>query len=1033
MSKKPTHRVAGVDATRKPASSEAMAEGASGRRIAGRYSVEGTLGAGGMGVVLRGRDDKLRRDVAIKLLPTDAVGSERARARLVREARAAASLEHPGIVRIYDVGTTEEGEAFIVMELVRGRSLRALLAEGGLSLAERVRLIGEIAGALSYAHAAGLVHRDVKPDNVFVRDDGRAVVLDFGLARTAEDDTSEDGVTVTNVTADGVIAGTPAYMAPEQFAGEPLDGRADQFALGVVAYQALTGSLPWKSTNGAQMLAEILSKNPAPPSSVAPALPAALDTPVLRALAKQPGDRYADVESFAKALAAAVATKVPAAPAAAQAGDATPTDSVPGPIDATVTQAPASPVRRRSRRALAIVAVAAAAVLAVDHYGWVRQAVTAPAPAATGSAAARVASVHPGTVLACPAFEVRDASDSPGWIGAAAADAFCRKAVLRIGGSYERLRVPAELLGLPARPSSTLPHDPYDAAGARAQALARARGEDGAVIADGEVELVREGFDVVVRLERSGGEVGRGQGRGRDVAGAVERALGDLVGVGALPVATPLDGEVADLFPVTAADLRGDLLDLNVFGRNPEAPCSRLEGRSGELGVARHVIEHNCRYALARIPGPAPAVDLDATSPMRLAHSAVARIQVGIRPDEATLATLDDELAREPSAQRRAALATSLAALRSDSDPARARELALAAVLANPRFEGAWGALVAASYDRSGMTDVQRAASAWVPSDWNGYNTLARFGAPGAAERVRYQRLGYLLFGLQPAGGVTLADVLLDAGDVEAARALAAEVQLSEAPPAIKLAAAELIRARVEAAEGQFHAAFERVLRFMATWPEYGWGQTGDMMLTLVGREVGFILGREREYADAFVSRYLLSEPAAVVPFDLTVFMPVAINCALASPELAVRCVAAVRRELASPRHLYHIDVNALLEGAVAHAEGRYHEAAAAFRPLAAAAPSLLTARAAVVISNALDRAGDHDLAERIDAPLRDRSVLYAGAGPADVRSAFRAAATRRHADARAHAGKVIAAWGTQRHPPAHVRRMRELLARLPP
>jgi serine/threonine-protein kinase len=159
-----------------------MSEPASGSQLAGRYTVLGKLGAGGMGVVLEARDQRLDRLVAVKLLPAEAVGDRRARERLLREARAAAGLEHPGIVHVYDVGETDEGGAFLVLELVRGRSWRTLL-EKGVPRAESLRIVREVGEALVFAHRAGFVHRDVKPDNVMVRDDGRVVVLDFGLAK----------------------------------------------------------------------------------------------------------------------------------------------------------------------------------------------------------------------------------------------------------------------------------------------------------------------------------------------------------------------------------------------------------------------------------------------------------------------------------------------------------------------------------------------------------------------------------------------------------------------------------------------------------------------------------------------------------------------------------------------------------------------------------------------------------------------------------------------------------------------------------
>ncbi|MCZ7684902.1 MAG: serine/threonine protein kinase [Sandaracinaceae bacterium] len=160
-----------------------------GTRIDGRYRIVGPLGEGGMGVVYRARDERLGRQVALKTLPAARVGDAQARARLVREARAAAALEHPGIAQVYDVGETEDGGAYLVMELVRGTSLRRAMA--ALSRDRILELLEQIAHALDHAHANGVIHRDIKPDNVMVRDDGRAVLLDFGLAKDVGVGTAE--------------------------------------------------------------------------------------------------------------------------------------------------------------------------------------------------------------------------------------------------------------------------------------------------------------------------------------------------------------------------------------------------------------------------------------------------------------------------------------------------------------------------------------------------------------------------------------------------------------------------------------------------------------------------------------------------------------------------------------------------------------------------------------------------------------------------------------------------------------------------
>ncbi len=240
--------------------------------IADRFVVERPLGAGGMGVVLRAKDRRLGRPVAIKVLSRELTADPASRARFLREARANAGFSHPHIVQLYDVGETAAGDVYLVMELVAGRSLRALRDDASFGLAARARALVEVARALGAAHARGFVHRDVKPDNVMVRDDGRAVVLDFGIAKRlvdgASDASRDDSQVGGALTHDGMVLGTPAYLAPEQVLGDTVDGRSDQFAWGVTAYELLSGAVPWRATRPMMVMAEILERTPEPPSVV---------------------------------------------------------------------------------------------------------------------------------------------------------------------------------------------------------------------------------------------------------------------------------------------------------------------------------------------------------------------------------------------------------------------------------------------------------------------------------------------------------------------------------------------------------------------------------------------------------------------------------------------------------------------------------------------------------------------------------------------------------------------------------------------
>lgn len=289
-----------------------MPDLAPGTRVAERYAIEAEIGAGGMGVVFRARDERLGREVALKVLAADAVGDAGARKRLLREARAGAAIDHPSLARVYDVGETDDGSVFLVMELVRGRSLRELVREGPRPREEVARLVTELARALAAVHAAGVVHRDVKPDNVIVRDDGRVVLLDLGLAKVAPLLDVTRSASGAPLTTERGLLGTPSYMAPEQALGGSVDARADAFALGVTAYELLTGRVPWSGTQAFEILAELINWHPLPPSARTPGLGPRVDAVIARAIAKKPEERYADVEELAAALSGALSEPEPA-------------------------------------------------------------------------------------------------------------------------------------------------------------------------------------------------------------------------------------------------------------------------------------------------------------------------------------------------------------------------------------------------------------------------------------------------------------------------------------------------------------------------------------------------------------------------------------------------------------------------------------------------------------------------------------------------------------------------------------------------
>lgn len=275
----------------------------------GPYQILGAVGAGGMGEVYTARDTRLDRQVAIKVLPPAAVADDRARARLLREARLASHLNHPHVCTIYDVGE-DHGVSYIAMELVEGQTLAACVAAGPLQAAEVLRFGRQLAEALAHAHSRGVIHRDFKSANIVITPERRAKVLDFGLARRVTVATAVPAMaTMSTVsqTAPGVVAGTPAYMAPEQLQGATPDARSDIWALGVVLYEMAAGRRPFAGQTLFTLSAAILHEPLPPLPSV---VPRAFAATIERCLAKAPAERYqqaADVQAALEAIEAGMA------------------------------------------------------------------------------------------------------------------------------------------------------------------------------------------------------------------------------------------------------------------------------------------------------------------------------------------------------------------------------------------------------------------------------------------------------------------------------------------------------------------------------------------------------------------------------------------------------------------------------------------------------------------------------------------------------------------------------------------------------
>ena len=264
----------------------------------GAYEITGPIGAGGMGEVYRARDERLGREVAIKVLPREVTSDADRLARFEREARSASALNHPNIVTIHEFSSSD-GEVWMVMELVRGESLRERLDRGAVPTRELFSIAAAIADGLASAHEAGLVHRDLKPENIMIPEEGSPKILDFGLARSFSPSTMTEASTEAQLSRTGAVMGTAAYMSPEQARGEKVDFRSDQFSFGLILHEMASGQHPFRRSTSFETLSAILNEDP---PAVSEKLPEPAQWIIERCLAKKPGDRYGSTRDLARDL-----------------------------------------------------------------------------------------------------------------------------------------------------------------------------------------------------------------------------------------------------------------------------------------------------------------------------------------------------------------------------------------------------------------------------------------------------------------------------------------------------------------------------------------------------------------------------------------------------------------------------------------------------------------------------------------------------------------------------------------------------------
>ena len=973
-----------------------MGELGSGRRI-GRYVILEELGEGGHGVVYRAHDEEGGRDVALKILR---LSSPTAVRRMRREARATAGLDPVRIAQVYEIGQTSEGQMFLAMEYVPGRTLRELLRGGAvIERGEALRVLGEIATTLGEAHRAGIVHRDVKPENVIVRGDGRVVLLDFGIAKQIEA-TGDAAAATTQLTSDGALIGTPAYLAPEQALGKEVGPGVDQFALAVTAFELLTGTLPWTATEVTRVLAQLLAETPPAASTLNETLPESYDAVLWRALSKRPGERFSSVEEFVAALRGAERGNV-VAPSAGQ------TLEEPVPLDAPETRAvsPASPPTHSWPR----VALGAFVVLgALGGGGALIRARRGSSPEPPRAARATPALViSQDSPLACPIFEVAGVAELDTWIGAAASTLACGRAKWFLGGRDDRVLPPAALLDAPVQPTADIPKL-YDVPGQRGRTLEVAK-KRGLPYLDGRVARERDSWrlDLFVRAP-DGTEIARATGiEASQLLRAVKSGMTRLWQPGSLAPAR-IDPEVATW--TALPDIEAGLTELDLVDQavDPGEACATIERRAGALGSAFYRLHANCDGPGLDAGPPA----LDESSPPALVASLMAALFAGSPPPVEELRRLAGKLeelrAAEPSRFGRAKLADATGTLWSvllEKD--RAQTLFLAALVDDPLLFDAWTFVAGPESRLASSTAARSFAASWFPYD-PAFLTHSSSGLSDELDaRLHDARLAYLLFP-NLTRVLYLGRALAEAGQEDEVRALTAIAPAGLASP--DPVQAPMLLAFVDLHDGRFSLALQR----FESAGLFGLYQT-SILAEILGR-------RTLESAKWAQEMLAMGDAQARSVTAATASIALCMN---AGRGLASRCLERVDA-LSANDNLWGSDGGALLQGAKRYAVADLRGAVDAWRPLVGTSSDDV---ARLLPTEAFERVGERGLAARVDArKLKYR--YFAGVSDATPREARRALEQGDRARARELAQKVVTAWEVADATVPAVAEMRALLAK---
>jgi hypothetical protein len=892
------------------------------------------------------------------------------------------------------------------------------------------------------------VHRDVKPDNIMIRNDGRVVVVDFGVAKPVSsailvNAETVAGVTAKSLTAQGQLIGTPAYLAPEQARGVDVGPATDQFALAVTAFEALSGKLPWKGDGVVEIVASLL-RDESPPVSSNADVPPVLDPVLERALAKDPKDRWPDLGAFADAFEAAASTlldsprsskpskrglvvRTPQEVAPAVAKTASPTQPTPVAISSTKAfgadrQRIAAIARDPPSRGRVIGVIAA--IGAIGAIAWLAatgrlgETKASSAPSSSSSAAALGGGLT--SAYACPPFEAATLSET--WLGAAAAALACERLQITHGGLDARTIVPAQLLDIGRELTQATPVGIYDAEARQKSIVAAKQRADRWL--DGKIDQQGAGFTVTIVLRADAREIARGEGRGVELFEAVRSAVEPIV-----KAEPPSAAELATMreeLDTSSIEDAFAVLDVHtaVLVEDPvslKEVCFAAAARTTLAPRVAYLVKSMCAKKLrtGAVADPPPPIDestVGALLTTSLAHGTMGG-PAAVRDRAARLEAASGKAA---TAEAQSRLSAAAAELYNSVGDERGRQRARIAIQSSAKAYdwrvSTWHRLAFSSEADLAIAGAIQAWQPWEPVAQSLRGVRSTLTDAGANAEVI--KRAYLL----SQRGIYAQEYgryLLMQGKVESARALA------------EIGQDDLLRVNVLLGEAKYGAAFATVPRIVHDLPSDDEHAGLAFQLAEQGATAATILERPADFVGELVTKWVAAEPHhvidGVVPFNHLVTA-----CCLAPRPTGKQCIERLQQLRADGKvATIFAGSDTVLAGAARWVVDDYPGAAKAWRTLLRA-PGWIQDPLRDVMAIAFDRAGAPELADEVDAPTVALVDLPRTAALAWVRSAKRAEKRGDRALARKLAQAVVDKWRFADEDIPAVREMRQLVARLP-